>query len=248
MNGDSEGKFLWNSHSLEWVKQQVEIIRKYLSEFGEKLEGVGFWDDMFWIKYLRDPRAYSILDYLKDENLTYLIEARANQLIAKDFSLFKYLGKTGCSQVFIGAESASQETLNLIRKGTKLKDYYRLMEMADKIKIALRMSFIIGFPSETEESVNQTLDFCEAVESGTYGPWVNISGPKIFTPYPGTEEYGRAVAAGFKVPSTHVEWGKINRSTEAYLESFPWIKNYSKPTLSRLESHFGKGYSKLIQH
>lgn len=248
MHGDSQGKFLWNSHSLDWVKQQVETVRKFLALHNETLEGLGFWDDMFWVKYLQNPRAYGILDYLKEENLTYLIEARADQLIKKDFSLFRYLGETGCSQVFIGAESASQETLNLIRKGTRLKDYYRLMEMANKIRVALRMSFIIGFPNETEESVNKTLDFCAKVEKGDYGPWVNVSGPKIFTPYPGTEEYGRAVAAGFKVPSSHVEWGKINRSTEAYLESFPWIKKYSKSTLSRLEFHFGKGYSKLIQH
>jgi hypothetical protein len=87
------------------------------------------------------------------------------------------------------------------------------------------------------------------MNEGAYGPWVNISGPKIFTPYPGTEEYARAVAAGFKAPKTHAEWGHINRSTEEYLWYFPWMRrNYSPSTLERLERIFGSGYKTLVAH
>ena len=248
MNGDSEGKFLWNAHSLDWIKKQIDTVRELLAKDGKDLDGVGLWDDMFWVKYRTTPRAKDILNYLAAEGLTYLIEARADQLIRDDHSLFRFLGETNCAQVFVGAESASQETLDLIKKETTIESYYQLTELAEKIKVPLRMSFIVGFPGETEESVNKTLDFCQSVVEGTYGQWVNISGPKIFTPYPGTEEYQRAVEAGFKIPSSHIEWGKIHRSTEAYLEYFPWMQKYSTSTLARLEVHFGKGYSALVQH
>ena len=248
MNGDSEGKFSWNAHSLDWVKRQIETIRELLAKEGKDLDGVGLWDDMFWVKYRSKSRAKSILRYLSTEGLAYLIEARADQLIRDDCSLFRFLGETNCAQVFVGAESASQDTLDMIKKETTLESYYQLTELAEKIKVPLRMSFIVGFPGESEESVNKTLDFCQTVSEGAYGPWVNISGPKIFTPYPGTEEYQRAVEAGFKIPSSHIEWGQIHRSTEAYLEYLPWIQKYSKATTARLEEHFGKGYSTLIQH
>jgi len=136
-----------------------------------------------------------------------------------------------------------------MRKGTRAADYFRLIKYANEFQVALRMSFIIGFPGETDASVNATLDFCAEVENGEHGPWVNISGPKIFTPYPGTEEYDRAIEAGFRPPKTQVEWGYINRSTEEYLKHFPWIeRNYSKQTLQRLEKYFGKGYKTLIAH
>ena len=159
------------------------------------------------------------------------------------------LADTGCIQVFVGAESGSQETLNYMRKGTKLKDYFHLMKLANDYQVALRMSFIIGFPNETDESVNATLDLCAAINAGDYGPWVNVSGPKIFTPYPGTIEYTRAVERGFRPPTTNSEWSGINRSTEEYLYHFPWFeKNCESPTLKRLEGYFGRGYESLRAH
>lgn len=248
MHGNSEGKFLWNAHSLDWVKYQIDVVRESLAKDGEALDGVGLWDDMFWVKYRSKPRAWDIIKYLADEGLTYLIEARADQLTWNDNSLYKFLAETNCAQVFVGAEAGSQETLDLIKKGTTLNSYYELIELSGKFKVPLRMSFIVGFPGETDLSVNATLDFCEKVENGDYGHWVNISGPKIFTPYPGTVEYERAVKAGFNVPSSHLEWGLIHRSTEAYLEYFPWMKEYTQSTLERLKVHFGKGYKTLSQH
>jgi len=249
MHGDGAGKFLWNTHSVDWVRRQVETIRTILAGSGHHLDGIGIWDDMFWIRYKTNPRAFDVLDYLAEEKLGYLIEARADQLLANDFMLFRKLSETGCIQVFVGAESISQETLNYMRKGTKAAEYKKLLEYANRFHVALRMSFIIGFPGETDASVNATLDFCDAVNDGAYGPWVNISGPKIFTPYPGTEEYTRAVAAGFKAPATHAEWGHINRSTEEYLRYFPWMRrNYSTQTLERLERIFGAGYKTLVAH
>jgi anaerobic magnesium-protoporphyrin IX monomethyl ester cyclase len=249
MHGDGAGKFLWNAHSVEWVRKQVETIRTMLARSGHCLDGIGIWDDMFWIRYKSNPRAFDVLDYLAQEKLGYLIEARADQLLANDFMVFRKLSETGCIQVFVGAESISQETLNYMKKGTKAVEYKRLIEYANRFHVALRMSFIIGFPGETDASVNATLDFCDAVNDGAYGPWVNISGPKIFTPYPGTEEYSRAVAAGFKAPTTHAEWGHINRSTEEYLRHFPWMRrNYSTRTLGRLERIFGNGYKALVAH
>jgi len=249
MHGDSNGKFLWNAHGVNWVRRQVETVRTILARSGQSLDGIGIWDDMFWLRYKKDPRAFDVLDYLAQENLGYLIEARADQLLANDFMLFRKLAETGCIQVFVGAESISQETLGYIKKGTKAAEYKRLIEYANHLHVALRMSFIIGFPGETEASVNATLDFCDTVNEGAYGPWVNISGPKIFTPYPGTVEYTRAVAAGFKAPTTHAEWGHINRSTEEYLRHFPWMRrNYSVETLDRLERIFGSGYKALAAH
>ena len=42
MHGDSQGKFLWNSHNLDWVKHQVETVRELLAPHNETLEGLGF--------------------------------------------------------------------------------------------------------------------------------------------------------------------------------------------------------------
>ncbi|MEO6741116.1 MAG: radical SAM protein [Chthoniobacteraceae bacterium] len=251
MNGGEDGRFLWNAHSVDWVKRQIDRIRAELDarQPGLELDGVGIWDDMFWVRQRVNPRAFEILDYLRSENLGYLIEARADQLMRDGGVLLRKLADTGCLQVFIGAESASQETLDYIGKGTKAADYHRLMRLADQSRVALRMSFIVGFPEETDASVNATLDLCDAINAGEHGPWVNVSGPKIFTPYPGTVEFQRATKAGFRSPRSNVEWGGIHRTTEDYLRHFPWFeRNYSPVTLRRLEYFFGAGYRKLRSH
>lgn len=251
MNGDADGRFLWNAHGVDWVKRQIARIRAELDarKPGLDLDGVGIWDDMFWLRHRVNPRAFDILDYLRSENLGYLIEARADQLMRDDGMLLRKLAETGCLQVFIGAESASQETLNRIGKGTRAADYFRLMRLADEMHVALRMSFIVGFPEETDASVNATLDLCDAINAGEHGPWVNVSGPKIFTPYPGTVEFQRAANAGFRTPRSNVEWGGINRTTQDYLRHFPWFeRNYSPTTLLRLERYFGAGYARLRAH
>ncbi len=242
MHGDENGKFLWNAHGFEWFRRQVDRIRMLLAAKNLKMDGIGLWDDMFWTNYRDDTRCFDILNYLQSQGLGYLIEARADHLLRDDAMIMRRLTETGCIQVFIGAESFSQTTLNLIRKGTKVADYQKLCRMANDFQVSLRMSFIVGFPGETDESVNTTLDFCESVENGDHGAWVNISGPKLFTPYPGTEEFDRAVKAGFVPPATHEEWGRINRMTVNYLAHYPWMeRNYSLKTVKRLERHFGKG-------
>ena len=249
MHGDQNNRFKWNAHSDEWVGRQIATIQAQLGKQGLKMDGIGLWDDMFWIGHRRDPRAFAILDRFRNEGLRYLIEARSDQLLRDNAALMRRLGETGCIQVFIGAESAAQETLDYMKKGTRVADYYKLMELAAENQVALRMSFIIGFPHESDKSINETIDMCESIHNGDFGPWVNVSGPKIFTPYPGTVEYRRAVESGFEAPVTNVEWGGINRSTEEYLRHFPWLnRTCSASTLRRLEKHFGKGYKTLRVH
>jgi len=251
MNGGADGRFNWNAHSADWVRRQVDRIRSELDarQPGLEMDGIGIWDDMFWVRHRTNPRAFDILEFLRSENLRYLIEARADQLMRDDGELMRRLADTGCLQVFIGAESASQETLDYISKGTKAADYHKLMRLAGECQVALRMSFIVGFPGETDASVNETLDLCESINAGEQGPWVNVSGPKIFTPYPGTVEFQRAVLAGFRSPHTNAGWGGVNRTTEEYLRHFPWFQsNFTRATLRRLEQHFGAGWQILRAH
>ena len=138
-------------------------------------------------------------------------------------------------QVFVGTESASQETLNMIQKGTKVTDYRRLVELSHQVRLPLRFSMIVGFPNETDESVNQTLDFIKELEGE---PFVSVSGPKLFTPYPGVPQYDAAVARGLKVPTSTLDWAYLDRYAD-YRGVYPWLEeNLSKATLQRIDACF----------
>jgi radical SAM superfamily enzyme YgiQ (UPF0313 family) len=236
----------WRAHSFSWIKSQLDYLEERLHKEGIKIDGIGFWDDM--MPGMRPEHRFRIrdtFDHMKDRKFGYLFEARADHLIKKsDFwgrhgqreaDMYKFLAETGCLQVFVGTESADQETLNkIVLKGTRVKDYWRLVELSRTVGVRLRFSMIVGFPGEGESSINNTLDMIEALKDE---PMVSVSGPKLFTPYPGTELYSVAVKKGFKVPQTTLEWSKINRYTD-YTEYFPWMREYGTSTLTRINSFF----------
>jgi radical SAM superfamily enzyme YgiQ (UPF0313 family) len=236
----------WRSHSDEWVDEQLTYLEKRLAESGAVMDGVGLWDDMIFGKE-RDPhiqRAKRIFSGMRDRNYGYLLEARASQLMAKsnrwndsgvmrEADLYRCLKETGCMQVFVGTESASQDTLNLIQKGTKAKDYSRLVEISRDIGLPLRFSMIVGFPDESDRSVNETLDLIEQLRDE---PFISISGPKCFTPYPGTPQYDSALRRGMKVPEDTLAWAHLTRYAD-YRELYPWLeKNCSPNTLARIDA------------
>lgn len=232
----------WRSHSVQWIKTQLDYLETRLGQDGITLDGIGFWDDMPFGRGTIEHtgRFREIAEMMRERHFGYLLEARANQLIAttdkwsgiyREADLYKLLKETGCMQVFVGTESASQETLNLIQKGTKREDYDRLVELSRDVGLPLRFSMIVGFPKEKEESVNQTLHFIEELEGE---PYISVSGPKLFTPYPGTPQYTMAVEAEMVVPTTTIGWAHLTRYAD-YRAIYPWLEDYSQATLNRID-------------
>jgi radical SAM superfamily enzyme YgiQ (UPF0313 family) len=238
----------WRCHSLAWVEKQIDIVNAALAKSGRSMDGIGFWDDMIFGRGNRSSdidRARSILSLMRKKNFGYLLEARADQLIRKtnrwnggvtrEADLYHFLKETGCMQVFVGTESGSQVTLNMIQKGTKVIDYRRLVEISRDVGLPLRFSMIVGFPNETDESVNQTLDFIEELRGERF---VSVSGPKLFTPYPGVPQYEAAVARGLVIPKSTLDWAFLDRYAD-YRTVYPWLeKNLTKATLARIDAEF----------
>ena len=238
----------WRSHSLAWVKDQLDIISATLAQSGRTMDGVGFWDDMIFGRGNNPAhldRAHSILSLMRERSLGYLLEARAGQLVrrtnrwnkatVREADLYRFLKETGCMQVFVGMESGSQATLNMIQKGTKVSDYRRLVELSHQVGLPLRFSMIVGFPNETDDSVNQTFDLIEELEEELF---VSVSGPKLFTPYPGVPQFDAAVSSGLVVPSDTLGWAHLDRYAD-YRSVYPWLEENLRPaTLQRIDTYF----------
>lgn len=79
------------------------------------------------------------------------------QLVAK-------MRRSGCAGVFLGVESGSQKVLKNMRKGAKAEVYFNGIRWLKEEGIVTVGSFILGFPGETAESVQETREFIE--ESG----------------------------------------------------------------------------------
>lgn len=76
--------------------------------------------------------------------------------------------ESGCEGVFLGIESGSSTILKNMDKAATADQYRKGIELLKKYDISTFGSFIIGFPGETYETVQETVDFIEQTELDFY--------------------------------------------------------------------------------
>lgn len=85
-----------------------------------------------------------------------------------DPETIELMARAGCEGVFLGIESASDKMLALMRKTSRRKNYEQAITSFRSVGIATHASFIIGFPGETFETVQESLDFIEVFAPDTF--------------------------------------------------------------------------------
>ncbi len=69
----------------------------------------------------------------------------------------------GCRFILWGIESGSQRVLDLMEKGTIVAEVEKCLELSASVGIKNHVFVICGFPTETREEFQETLDFLERV-------------------------------------------------------------------------------------
>jgi anaerobic magnesium-protoporphyrin IX monomethyl ester cyclase len=113
----------------------------------------------------RDPgRWEAILDLLiaRELPISLLLEARAPDLVRDRDIIWKYR-KAGVIHVSIGVEGKEQESLDRMKKELTLKQVKQALELLRGHSIVSEISFVLGFPEETFQSVAQTLKFAQTL-------------------------------------------------------------------------------------
>ena len=64
----------------------------------------------------------------------------------------------GIIHVYIGAESAEEDVLTLLHKGTTVNQNKSAIDLLRDIGIVTEASFMIGFPQETWDAIEKTID------------------------------------------------------------------------------------------
>ena len=97
-----------------------------------------------------------------------------------DPELLDVMAEAGCEQIFFGIESGDVESLRRIKKKVSLATIRQAGGWVKEREIRCTGFFMVGFPWETEESIQTTIDFaCD----------LGLDGISLFsaTPLPGTE-------------------------------------------------------------
>jgi radical SAM superfamily enzyme YgiQ (UPF0313 family) len=96
-----------------------------------------------------------------------------------DEEMLQLMGKSGCTYISWGIESANEQILKKAAKGYRLEQAPRALKWAHQAGIKNWGYFIIGLPGETEETIQQTIKFSKVLP-------LDIALFHVAAPCPGT--------------------------------------------------------------
>ena len=157
------------TRSPEAVAEEIKFLKEKYN-----ITSFNFQDDTFTCNR---KRLYHLLDLLKPLNISFKCHGRAGLDTKEDYEKLK---EAGCNILIWGTESGSQKILERMNKQASVQDNENVIKWAKECGIIARCNFIVGFPGETKETLEETKSFIEKTNPDQYF----ISN---FVPFPGTD-------------------------------------------------------------
>ena len=171
------------NQSMEIVTIYVHLkmlLKKFIF-FRISFEVDHFWmcDDIFglkpgWVQEFRD------IIKARGLNFRYKIQSRVDLLLQED--TIEALAESGAETVWVGAESGSQKVLDAMDKGISVEQIFKATELLKKNKIRVAFFLQFGYPGETKDDINKTIDMVLNLMPEEIGISVSY-------PLPGTKFY-----------------------------------------------------------
>ena len=138
--------------SLETVKAELDIMRNL------GVQQVVFIDDTFNvpIKRFKELCRLMIAEGYTFDWFSYFRCSNADE------EAITLAAESGCKGVFLGIESGSPKILKIMNKAATVEKYLRGIHLLQQHNILTFGSFIIGFPGETLETIQETIHFITA--------------------------------------------------------------------------------------
>jgi radical SAM superfamily enzyme YgiQ (UPF0313 family) len=162
-------------HSPERIINEIEFLIK---NYG--VRQIDILDDNFTANI---KRGEAVLDEIIKRNLNIAINLQngiRTENITHDF--IKKMKKAGVYKVGIGVESGDEGILKVMKKELNLEQVLSVSKMARKMGISVSGFFILGYPGETETTLQKTIDFSKKMNP-------HVANFSLALPFPGTETH-----------------------------------------------------------
>jgi anaerobic magnesium-protoporphyrin IX monomethyl ester cyclase len=188
------------SHSPQRV---VSEIRSIVNRGGNAIE---IMDDTFTVDRKRTEKIFDLLEEEKFD-LEFRIRSRVTLIDEKFLRRFKNIGGRAVSY---GMESGSEHVLKLLNKGTTVAQNRKACEITKKAGIICHTTWLVGFPGETKENMQETFRFVKEIAPSTF----NFG---MLDPIPDTAVYNEARMNGTLVG----EWG-VHSISKPFAKNREW--------------------------
>ncbi|MDR1992789.1 MAG: B12-binding domain-containing radical SAM protein [Nitrososphaerota archaeon] len=184
----------FRARSANNVLKELEWLR---NEYGA--EGVAFQDDTLTFD---KKRATDICDGMIERkiNLRWGCGTRAD-VVTKE--LLEKMAKAHCDEVMFGIESGCERMRASLKRGVTNAQCENAIKWAKDAGMFVTVSVILGYPGETKESLQETLDFVRKIEPDD--AWLCHA-----TPFPGTQLRETVEKNGWKMSENWKTYSTMN--------------------------------------
>lgn len=209
------------------VVEEVKIMQK---KYGVEL--IYFVDDLFAMnkKWIMEFCDLLIKERIK---LIWLCTARVNLV---DEEMVEKMKEAGCILLNFGLESGSQKMLDIMKKGVVVEQANNALKICRNADMRISQSFMMGFPEETKETLDETINFCVKND-------MHLTTIFFVTPYPGTPLYEQAKRIGL-IKNEEEYIRKLGNATEFTINLTRWSNDELFKMRDYLISNIHKAYFK----
>ena len=178
-------------------------------------------EDFFCNRHRMEP----LIEELRKRKITWESNCRADYINSNyiDNEFLERLKESGCVKLRFGLESGSQRVLDLLEKGITVDQSIKVIKTLKPHRIIPSVSFMMGIPEEKPSDVIKTLKLILKLYS--INPDIDIIGPLIFRPYPGSKLFLKCQEKGLTLPEELDEWSDfyIHNFLEEYKNGLIWF-------------------------
>jgi radical SAM superfamily enzyme YgiQ (UPF0313 family) len=190
-----------------------------------KLDGVGFFDDVFTMD---KSRVIDICQKILEKklNISWWCEARANTI---DKEVVSWMKKAGCEHISMAIESGSDKILKNINKAITVEQGIEASKIIKKAGIKLKVFFMHSLPGETYEDIKKTV-FLSRYLVNKIGVDEATQGLTLIYPRTALER----MAKELKTLPEDFSWSKYFEEKRSYppLDRCPYVPVFEQPDLT----------------
>jgi radical SAM superfamily enzyme YgiQ (UPF0313 family) len=187
---------LYNWQHKVWFRDSEAVVTDLdllARQYG--VRNIKIWDELFALK---QSHVEAICDLLiqREYKLNIWAYARVDTVSQK---MLEKMKKAGINWLAYGFESGNDDVLDGVGKKSHRKDAIRAVKWTHDAGINIGGNFILGLPSDTEESMRETMDFAKSLNI----EWLNLYVCEIL---PGSPIYERSCGGN--------NWGEFGQFSQ----------------------------------
>lgn len=195
-----------------------------------RIDAVQFYDNNF---FLREDHARELAGRLEPLHLRWWCEARVDIVLGYSDDTLRRLRRAGCTMIFFGVESGSDDVLRGMRKQIESGQVLALAARLRATGIVPEYSFIFGDPQDPEGRLRENIEFIRKVKH--INPAVEII---VQTYVPTPQRDGTYGGVEVQFPDTPDEWARepwysfmVRRNP-----ALPWLPEHVKHAIEDFET------------